>query len=100
MSLTQLWVIPQETPTQSQAQSSTVDPEPSQIEDTPDSDQEDPHSGTPELEQLFMAQEEQVDYDFPSPMVTKAPLWRFAQQSPSGSRLRLNLRLQRLRLSP
>ena len=49
-SLTQLGVIPQETPTQSQAQSDTVDPEPPQIEDISsegeisNSDQEDPHS--------------------------------------------------------
>ena len=54
-SLTQLGVIPQETPTQSQVQSSNEDPEPPQIEDISsegglsDSDQEDPHFGTPAL---------------------------------------------------
>ena len=54
-SLTQLGVIPQETPTQSQVQSSNEDAEPPEIEDISsegglsDSDQEDPHFGTPAL---------------------------------------------------
>ena len=33
-----------------------------------------------------MVQEELEDYDsFPSPVVTKSPLWKFADQTPSGS---------------
>ena len=69
-----------------------MDPEPRQIEDISsegeiiNSDQEDPHFGTPDLGQLLMAQEELVNYDsFPSPVVTKTPLWSFAEQTPSGS---------------
>ena len=56
-SLTQLDVIPQKASTQSQAQSDTVDPEPPHIEDissqgeVSDSDQEDPHPRTLELDQ-------------------------------------------------
>ena len=80
-----------ETPDQSQAQSDTVDPEPPQIEDISsegeilDSDQED-HSGTPVLNELLMAREELEDYDsFLSAVVTKIPLWKFAEQTPSGS---------------
>ena len=84
-SLTQIGVIPQETLTQSQAQSLNEDPEYLQIEDISsegelsDSDQEDPHSGTPALNQLLITVEEQADYDsFPSPVATTAPLWKFA----------------------
>ena len=93
-SLTQLRVIPQDTPTQSQAQSSTENPEPSQIEDISsegeisNSDQEDPHSGTSVLNQLLMAVKEHSD-TFPSPVVTKTPLWKFAEQTPSGSQTQL-----------
>ena len=60
-SLTQLGVIPQDTPTQSQSQSSTEVSEPPQMEDISsegeicDSDQEDTHSETPVLKQLVMA---------------------------------------------
>ena len=83
-SLTQLGVMPQKTPDQSQAQSDTVDPEPPQVEDF-SSDQED-HSGTPALNEMLMVQEELDDYDsFTSPVVTKTPLWKFAEQTPSGS---------------
>ena len=33
-----------------------------------------------------MAQEELEDYDsFPSPVVTKTPLWKFVEQTPKGS---------------
>ena len=94
-SLTQLGVIPQESPTQPQAQSSTVDPESPQIEDISegeisDSDQEGTDSGTPILNQLLIsAEEEQLDYDsFPSPTVTKTPLWKFAEETPSGCQTR------------
>ena len=80
-SLTQLGVIPQDTNTQSQAQSSNDDPEPPRIENfssegqISDSDQEDPHSGTHVLIQLLIMAEEQADCDsFPSPVVTTAPL--------------------------
>ena len=76
-SLTQLAIIPQESNTQSQAQSLKEDPEPPQIEDISsegelsDSDQDDPHSGTLALNQFLIAAEEQADYDsFPSPVVT------------------------------
>ena len=38
-----------------------------------------------------MVAEEQADYDsFPSPTVTKAPLWRFAGQTLSGSQTQPN----------
>ena len=91
-SLTQLCVIPQGSPDQSQAQSDTRDPEAPQIEDIssedelPDSDQED-HSGTPVLEELLMKQEKLEDYNSlnSSPVINKTPLWKFTQQIPSGS---------------
>ena len=92
----QLGVIPQETPTctQLQSQSSFMDPESPQVVDTlegeiSNSDQEGLVSGTPELKQLVLTVEEQLDYDsFPTPTcsVTKAPLWRFAEETPSGSK--------------
>ena len=56
--------ILQVAPTQSQAQSSNEDPEPPQIEDVfsegeiSDSDQENPHSGTSVLNQLFNTADE------------------------------------------
>ena len=58
-SLTQFDVIPQETPTQPQSQSSAVDQESPQIADISDgeisdSGQEGPNSGTPELDQLVL----------------------------------------------
>ena len=97
-SLTQLGVIPQETPDQSRAQSDTVDPESPQIEDISsegeifDSDQED-HSGTPVLNELLMAQEELESYDsFPSPVVTKAPLGSLLSRPVRALRLRLKLK--------
>ena len=65
---------------------------PHQIEDISsereisDSDQEDPHSVTIVLNQLLMEAEEQAEYDsFPLPLVTRAPLWKFTEQTPSGS---------------
>ena len=77
-SLTQLGVIPQDAPNQSQAQSSNEDPEPLQTEDVSsegelsDSDQEDPHSRTPALYQLLITAEEQADYDsFSLPVATR-----------------------------
>ena len=82
--IVKLGVMPQKIPDQSQAQSDTVDPEPPQVEDF-SSDQED-HSGTPALNEMLMVQEELNDYDsFTSPVVTKTPLWKFAEQTPSGS---------------
>ena len=69
-----------------------MDPETPQIEDISsegeisNSDQEAPHSGTPVLKVLLMVQEEVLDFDsFPLPVVTKTPLWKFAEQAPSGS---------------
>ena len=91
-SLTQLGVILHDAPTQSQAQFSNEDPEPPQTEDISsegelsDSDQEDPHSGTPALNQLLITAEEQAYYNsFPSPVATRAPLWKFAEQTHSSS---------------
>ena len=90
---TQLGVIPQESPDQSQAQSDTIEVKPPQLEDISegelpdsDSDQED-HSGTAVLEELLMRQEEIEDYDSlnSSPVINKTPLWRFTEQTPSGS---------------
>ena len=67
-SLTKIGVIPQDTPTQPQAQSSTVDLESPQIEDISEgeisnSDQEGPDPGTPELNQLLISAEEKLAYD-------------------------------------
>ena len=67
-----------------------MDPESPQLLDTlegeiSDSDQEGPDF-TPELNQLVLKSEEQLDYDsFPTSTVTKAPLWRFAKETHSGS---------------
>ena len=78
-SLTQLEVISQETPTQLQSQSSTMDSESPQLVDTSEgeisaSDQEGLDSGTAELDQLILSVEEQLDFDSsPTPSVTKAP---------------------------
>ena len=96
-SLTQLGVILQDVPTQSQAQSSNEEPEHPQTEDISsdgefsDSDQEDTHSGTPALNQLLIMVEEQADYDFfPSPVEkTRAPQWKFAEQTSSGFQTQL-----------
>ena len=70
---------------------SNEDLEPPQIEDISSegeisySDQADHHPGTV-LNQLLMATEAQADYEcFPSPVVTRPPLWKFAEQTPSGS---------------
>ena len=89
-SLTQFGVIPKETPNQSQAQSDTIDPETPQVEDISSggeifySDQED-QSGTV-VNEFLMAQEELDGYDsFTSPVANKMPLWKFAEQTPSGS---------------
>ena len=87
-------VIPQESPDQSQALSNTREAEPPQIEDIssedelPDSasDQEH-HSGTPVLDELLMGPEELEDYHSinSSPVINKTPLWKFTEQTPSGS---------------
>ena len=43
---------------------------------------EGPDFRTSELNQLVLTSEEQLDYDsFPTPSMTKAPLWRFAEGS-------------------
>ena len=81
-----------------------MDPEPPQFcseVEISHSDRDDQHFGTHEQENLLMAQEEIEDNDsFTSPVVTRAPLWKFAEQIPSlALRLGLNLRLQLLRLS-
>ena len=47
---------------------------------------EGPDFRTSELNQLVLTSEEQLDYDsFPTPSMTKAPLWRFAEETLSGS---------------
>ena len=92
-SLTEFGVIPKDNPTQSQAQSITVDPESPQIVDLSegeisDSEQEGPDSGIPELAHLMLTVGEQLDYDsfaLASPSVTRAPIWKFAEETPSGS---------------
>ena len=63
--------------------------EPPQLEDISfdsDSDQED-HSVPPVLEELLMGRDELEDYDSlnSSPVTNKTPLWRFTEQTPSGS---------------
>ena len=51
-----------------------------------DFEQEGPDSGTPELDQLVPSAEEQLDFDsFPTSSVTRAPLWKFVEESSSGS---------------
>ena len=95
-SLTQFGVIPKETPPQTQAQSITVDLESPQIVELSegeisDSEQEDPDSRTPELDQLMLTAKEQLDYDsfaLASSSVTRALLWKFAEETPSGSQTR------------
>ena len=67
-SLTQFGVIPKETLPQTQAQSITMDPESPQIVEPSvgvisDSEQEGPDSGTPELDQLMLTVEEQLESD-------------------------------------
>ena len=57
-SLTQFWVIPQQTPTQPPIQSITMDPESPQIVEISDSEQEGPDSWIPELDQLVLTEEE------------------------------------------
>ena len=92
-SLKQFGVIHKETPTQPQAQSITIDPESPQVVDLSegeisDSEQEGPDSGTPELDQLMLTEEELFDYDsfaLASPSLNRAPLWKFAKETPSGS---------------
>ena len=53
-----------------------------------DSEQEGPDSQTPELDQLILTAEEQMDYDsfaLASPSVTNTPFLKFAEESPSSS---------------
>ena len=54
----------------------------------PDSKNEGPDSGTPELDQLVLTVEEQMDYDsfvLASPTATSASLWKFADKNHSSS---------------
>ena len=48
-----------------------------------DSDQED-HSGAPGLEELLMRQEDYASLNS-SPVINKTPLWKFTEQTPTGS---------------
>ena len=98
---TQLGVIPQESPYQSQSQSDTRVVEPPQLEDISsegelsdsDFDQED-DSGTPVLKELLMGRDELEVYDFlnSSPVTNKTPLCRFTEQTPSGSQAQTRTR--------
>ena len=48
-------------------------------------EQEGPESGTPELDQLMLTMEEPLDhasFALASPSVTRAPLWKFADENP------------------
>ena len=89
--LTECGVIPKASPTKSQ--SIAVDKETPQVVELSegelsDSEQEGPESGTPELHQLMITAEEQMDYDsftLASPSVIRAPLWKFTEETPSGS---------------
>ena len=86
------------------AQSDTREVEPPQLEDIssegelPDSDQ----SGTPVLEELLMGRDELEDYNSRnfSPVINKTPLWRFTEQTPSGSQAQTRTHMQLLRLNP
>ena len=90
-SLTEYVVIPKAGPTQSQSQSIAVDKETPQVVDLSEgelSDSEQKGSRTPELDQLMLTAEEQMDYDslaLASPSETGAPLWKFAEENPTGS---------------
>ena len=86
-SLTQFGVIPKETLPQPQAQSITVNPESPQTVDLlegeiSNSEQEGTDSGTTELDQLILTAH---SFTSASPSVTRAPLWKFAEEIPSGS---------------
>ena len=65
--------------------------EPPQLEDISSeeklTDFQEDHSGTPVLKELLMRQEEIEDYHSlkSSPVINKTPLWRFTEQTPSGS---------------
>ena len=89
-SLTEYGVVPKASPAQSQ--SIVVDTETPQVVDLSernisDSGQEGPDLGTSELDQLMLTAE-QMDYDpfaLASPSATRAPLWKFAEETPSHS---------------
>ena len=95
-SLTEYGVIPKASPTQSQSQSVAVDKETPQVIDLSEgelsnSEPEGPDSGTPELDQLMLTAEEQLDYGsfaLVSPSVTRAPLWKFSEETPFSSQTR------------
>ena len=88
-SLTEYGIIPKASPTQYQSQSIAVDTETPQVVELSEgelteSEQEGPDSGTPELDQSMLTAEEQMVYDFfalASPSVTRAPLWKFAEEA-------------------
>ena len=68
-----------------------------------DSEQEGPHSGTPELDQLMLTAEEQMDYEsftLASPSVTMAPLWKFAEENPTGSQARPQAQTMNVQAQP
>ena len=84
-SLTEFGVILKAKPPQSQSQSTSVDKETPQVLQSSEGEQEGPDSWSPELYQLVLKAEEQLDYDsftLASPSVTRAPLWNFAEENP------------------
>ena len=67
-----------------------MDPESPQIVDlsegeVSDSEQEGPDSGTPELDQLMLIAMDFDSFALASPSVTRVPLWKFAEETSSGS---------------
>ena len=89
-SLIKFGVIPKANPSQSKAQSNSINKEPPRAIDSEgeisDSEQEGPESGITEL--VLMAEEQQA-FDssaLASPSVTpsrvRAPLWRFSEENP------------------
>ena len=88
-SLTEYGVIPKASPIQTQ--SIAVDKETPQViyhSEGELSEQEGSDLGTCKQDQLMLTAEEQMDYDsfaLASPSVTRAPLWKFNEETPSGS---------------
>ena len=88
---TQLGVIPQKTPDQSQAQSHTGDLDSPQLEDITSEG----------IEELLMGREELEDYDsLSSPVINETPLWKFAEQTPMGSQAQIKTKAATTQAQP
>ena len=99
-SLTEFGVIPQANPPQSVPVYYSYKECPQVIDlsegELSDSEKEGSDLGTPELDQLMLTVEEQIDYDsftLASLSVTRAPLWKFAEENPKVLKLSHKSRL-------